>query len=93
VSEFVAGSVFGARWAGGRDPRELAEGRSEAATLVPTDSTCQGCEVHPSDGLFRCGTRSGFQAHRRREEPPCGCCREAERDYQYMRHLRRKGAA
>ena len=39
-----------------------------------------------------CGTRSGYQAHYRHSETPCDPCREAERQYQHDRHLRRRSA-
>ncbi len=35
------------------------------------------------------GTYAGYQAHTRREEPPCEACRDARRDYS-LKHLRRE---
>lgn len=31
--------------------------------------------------IAECGTRSGFRAHKRRDEDPCGPCAEVERAY------------
>lgn len=37
-----------------------------------------------------CGTPSGYVAHHRRGEPPCGPCREAQRAYRRAHRARRK---
>ena len=38
----------------------------------------------------RCGTLSGHNAHRKRGEPDCPACRQAEREYQHNYKLKRR---
>ncbi len=40
-----------------------------------------------------CGTRTGYEQHRRRREPPCQACREARSAYEREGYRRRKLAA
>jgi hypothetical protein len=37
-----------------------------------------------------CGTRGGYERHRRLKEETCPACRVAEREYEHKRYIRKK---
>lgn len=64
----------------------------EYADLMAAERAAEGLDPAPAwkPDTATCGTRSGVNAHRRRNEPICDPCRQAENAYQrdYMRRRR-----
>ena len=68
----------------------------EYADLMAVERAADGLDPAPAwTPGAACGTRSGFNAHRRRDETPCQPCRDAENTYsrEWQRRRRHREAA
>lgn len=53
--------------------------------MAETDGIAKGAVVRERKNAARCGTKSGYGAHRRRREPPCVPCKQARAAYDKAR--------
>lgn len=60
-------------------------GWDPAATPAPPRQPRSSPEAAASAGLGPCGTRFGYEYHRRRNDPPCQACADARNAYRRQR--------